>query len=145
MADAILRRLKAPTALRERVVLLIGQHMTPLTPDRKLLRRRLSSLGSEALHQLLALQEADWGGKGVDEIRENGDFMEIRSIIRQLEEEAACLSLKDLAINGHDLMAAGFSGPAIGKTLNHLLSLVLDEQLPNEKEVLLAAAQEVTP
>ena len=145
LADIILRRLKAPTALRERVVLLIGQHMTPLTPDRKLLRRRLSSLGSEALHQLLALQEADWGGKGVDEIRENGDFMEIRSLIRQLEEEDACLSLKDLAINGHDLMTIGFSGPAIGKTLNHLLSLVLDEQLPNEKEALLAAAQEVTP
>ena len=142
MADTILRRLKAPTALRERVVLLIEQHMTPLTPDRKLLRRRLSSLGSEALHQLLALQEADFGGK---EPLEYGKFQEIRSIIRRLEEEDACLSLKDLAINGHDLMAAGFSGPAIGKTLNHLLSLVLDEQLPNEKEVLLAAAQEVTP
>ena len=145
MADTILRRLKAPTALRERVVLLIEQHMTPLTPDRKLLRRRLSSLGSETLHQLLALQQADWDGKGVEEIRNDGDFREILAIIGQLEEEDACLSLKDLAINGHDLMAAGFTGPAIGKTLNHLLSLVLDEQLPNEKAALLAAAQNATP
>ncbi len=146
LADAILRRLKAPTALREQVVLLIAQHMTPLTPDRKLLRRRLSALGSEMLHRLLILQEADWGGKGVGEIRENGDFEEIRRILSGLEAEAACLSLKDLAVNGHDLMALGITGPAIGKTLNRLLTLVLDEQLPNEKNALLQTAkQEVNP
>ena len=145
VADAILRRLKAPTALREQVVLLVEQHMTPLTPDRKLLRRRLSALGSDMLHRLLILQEADWGGKGTDEIRENGDFGEIRRILEEIEAEDACLSLKDLAVNGHDLMAAGFTGPAIGKILNRLLALVLDEQLPNEKDALLQAAQEVNP
>ena len=145
MANAVLLRLKAPTALRERVVLLIGQHMTPLIPDRKILRRRLSTFGSEAVWQLLALQEADWGGKGTDEIRENGDFREIRQLLQQIEEENACLSLKNLAVSGHDLMALGFAGPAIGKTLNHLLNLVLEEQLPNEKKALLEAAKEVQP
>ena len=145
MANAVLLRLKAPTALRERVVLLIGQHMTPLIPDRKILRRRLSTFGSEAVWQLLALQEADWGGKGTDEIRENGDFREIRQILQQIEAENACLSLKNLAVSGHDLMGLGFAGPAIGKALNHLLSLVLEEQLPNEKNALLEAAKEVQP
>ena len=140
LADAILRRLKAPTALRERVVLLVEQHMTPLIPDKKILRRRLSAFGPEALHQLLALQEADWNGRGVEEVRENGDFEEIRRILAEIEAENACLSLKDLAVNGHDLMAAGITGPAIGKTLNRLLNLVLDEQLPNEKNALLVAA-----
>ena len=144
LADDILRRLKAPTALREQAVLLVEQHMTPLTPDRKLLRRRLSALGVEALHRLLTLQEADWNGKGIAEVRENGDFGEIRQILAELEAEEACLSLKDLAVNGRDLMALGLTGPAIGKTLNRLLSRVLDEQLPNEKTALLeAAAQEV--
>ena len=144
LADQILRRLKAPTALRERVVLLTEHHMTPLIPDKKLLRRRLSALGTEALGQLLELQEADWFGRGVEEIRENGDFSEIRRILSEIEAENACLSLKDLAVNGHDLMALGLTGPTIGKTLNRLLSLVLDEQLPNEKYALLeAAAQEV--
>ena len=42
-------------------------------------------------------------------------------------------------------MALGFAGPAIGKTLNHLLNLVLEEQLPNEKNALLEAAKEVQP
>ena len=145
MANAVLLRLKAPTALRERVVLLIGQHMTPLIPDRKILRRRLSTFGSEAVWQLLALQEADWGGKSTDEIRENGDFREIRQLLQQIAAENACLSLKNLAVSGHDLMALGFAGPAIGKTLNHLLNLVLEEQLPNEKNALLEAAKEAQP
>ena len=146
LADGILLRLKAPTALRQQVVQLIEQHMTPLIPDRKLLRRRLSALGSETLNRLLSLQQADWGGKGTEEIRENGDFNEIRAILAEIEAEAACLSLKDLAVNGHDLMAMGITGPAIGKTLNYLLAQVLDEQLPNEKYALLqAATQEVNP
>ena len=145
MADAILRQLKAPTALREQVVTLIEHHMTPLTPDKKILRRRLSALGSENLNRLLLLQEADWFGRGVEEIRENGDFSEIRQILSEIEAENACLSLKDLAINGHDLMDLGITGPQIGKTLNALLAQVLDEQLPNETDALLQAVQEGNP
>jgi tRNA nucleotidyltransferase (CCA-adding enzyme) len=63
IANEILLRLKAPTALREQVVLLIEQHMVKPEADRKFLRRRLSRLGSETLHQLLTLQRADMGGK----------------------------------------------------------------------------------
>ena len=55
--------MKAPTALRQQVTELIGQHMTKLEPDKKLLRRRLGKLGQERLQQLL-LQEADMGSKG---------------------------------------------------------------------------------
>ena len=138
LADAALRQLKAPTALREQAVLLIEQHMTPLIADKKLLGRRLSALGPETLHRLLVLQEADWGGKGTDELRENGDFREIRRILAEIEAENACLTLRDLAVNGHDLMDAGLRGPKIGKTLNRLLELILEEQLPNEKQALLA-------
>ena len=137
LADAILRRLKSPTALREQVVTLVAQHMTPLMPDRKLLRRRLSALGRDTLCRLLALQEADQGGA-----EETSQFAEVRQILAELEAEDACLSLKDLAVKGHDLMTLGITGPEIGKTLNALLSQVLDEQLPNEKNALLKAAQE---
>jgi tRNA nucleotidyltransferase (CCA-adding enzyme) len=49
------------------------------------------------------------------------------------------LQVSDLAVNGNDLIALGFSGPAIGQALAQLLSLVLDETLPNEHDVLLEA------
>lgn len=138
MADAILHRLKAPTVLRERVVLLIAQHMTPLEPDRKLLRRRLSQYGAEAVWQLLQLQRADFESKGVGE--QTDRFDHIAHLLTQLLEEDTCLTVRDLAIDGRDLMALGIpAGPQIGKILNTLLDQVLDETLPNEHNALLAA------
>ena len=132
IADQILLRLKAPTALRQRVTLLVEQHMTPLEPDKKLLRRRLSKLGKDAVHQLLALQQADMGAKLADDSR----FAEIRRLLEEIEAENACLSIRDLALNGHDLMALGYRGPAIGQAQQWLLEQVLDEQVENEKDAL---------
>ena len=140
MADAALLRLKAPTALRQQVVLLIEKHMTPIQPERKTVRRWLSRLGKESLEQVLTLQEADMGSKGTKNPEELAQFEQIRALISQIEAENACLSIKDLAINGRDLMALGLSGKQIGQTLQKLLDQVLDETLPNEKEPLLQAA-----
>ena len=137
MADAILRRLKAPNDLRQQVVLLIDRHMTRLEPERKFLRRWLGKLGAESIEMLLALQEADMGSKGTGKPENMLQFSQIRGILAEIQAENACLSLKDLAVNGHDLMALGYSGKDIGQTLNGLLEKVLDEQLPNEKPALL--------
>ena len=139
MANTVLHRLKAPTALRSRVVRLIELHMTPLTADRKLLRRRVAQHGFETVYDLLRLQESDVKGTGVTENALS--FAGVEEILKEIEAENACLTLKDLAISGHDLMALGFSGPAIGKTQRYLLEQVLEERLPNEKEALLTAAR----
>lgn len=141
MADAILRRLKAPTALREQVVGLIGLHMTKLEPEKKQVRRWLSRLGPETLDALLALQEADMGSKGTGIPGESAQFPRLRAIVQELQAESACLSLRDLAVNGRDLMALGLEGPQIGRCLEHLLSQVLEERLPNTKEALLEEAR----
>ena len=148
IADDILRRLKAPTALREEVVTLIGRHMTRLQPDRKLLRRQVSKYGFPMVEAQLALQQADMGSKGTVEDDGSAVFAEVRQLLADLKAEDACLSLKDLAVNGNDLMALGFQGRAIGACLNRLLELVVEERLPNKKEALLAFAagiKEKTP
>ena len=145
MADTILRRLKAPTALREQVVLLIDKHMVWLEVSKPAIRRWISRLGMQTMQQLMILQEADTGGKGTEDPAENPYFSGIQAMIRQIEEENACLTLKDLAVNGHDLMALGLQGRAIGETLNKLLASVLEEELPNEKAALLRRVQEELP
>ena len=148
IADDILRRLKAPTALREEVVPLIGRHMTRLQPDRKLLRRQVSKYGFPMVEAQLTLQQADMGSKGTVEDDGSAVFAEVRQLLADLKAEDACLSLKDLAVNGNDLMALGFQGRAIGACLNRLLELVVEERLPNKKEALLAFAagiKEETP
>ena len=142
MADAILHRLKAPNGLREQVVTLIAHHMTRLEPEKKLLRRRLSQFGWDTVEQLLQLQEADMGSKGTGKPGEMDQFAEIRRLLDEIRAENACLTLRDLAIDGRDLMAIGFRpGPALGQCLDRLLSQVLDETLPNERDALLQAAR----
>lgn len=137
IADSILLRLKAPTVLRRQVVFLIEKHMLPLVLDKKILRRRLSRYGEDALRQLLALQQADFCGKGV--LGTPPPFEQIIALLDEILSENSCLKVSDLAVNGNDLIALGFSGPAIGQALAQLLSLVLDETLPNEHDVLLEA------
>ena len=141
IADEVLHRLKAPNQLREQVTELIGLHMTKIEPERKAVRRWLGRLGPEAMDALLTLQEADMGSKGTGKGEEMLQFPQLRSLIDEIRAEDACLSLKDLAVNGHDLMALGFSGREVGERLHYLLDLVLDEKIENTKEALLEAAK----
>ena len=137
LANEILQELKAPTALRERVVLLIDKHMTPLQPDRKLLRRRLSQYGQEAVQQLLQLQKADYAAMG--KAGDAPDYAAAEDLLTQLLLEKPPMTPKDLAISGHDVMALGYSGPAVGQALNWLLEQVLEEKIPNQRQELLDA------
>lgn len=140
MANSILLRMKTSTALRRQVVDLVQWHMTPLEPDKRLLRRRLGKLGFSAVWDLLALQQADLGGKASPEERHR--FQQIADLLKEIESEDSCLSLKDLAINGADLIALGFTpGPGIKQCLAHLLSAVQEEQLENKKDALLNSAR----
>ncbi len=104
-----MHRLKAPTALRERVNILIRNHMTRLEEDKKLLKRRVRSLGWEAVEQLLRLQEADMGSKGTGEDNGSAVFAEVRQLLADLKTEDACLNLKALAVNGNESQLRGRS------------------------------------
>ena len=123
---------------------LIELHMTPVPAQRNVVRRRLSHFGPERLELLLRLQEADLSSKGtgVPSQTKAEHFQQVRSLMAQLLEEEACFSLRDLAVNGHDLIQLGIpSGKALGSCLQSLLDAVMDETLPNEKEALLEAAK----
>ncbi len=142
MAREALLRLKAPTLLREQAELLIEKHMVWFPLDKKVIRRWISRLGFEMFRDLIALQRSDCLGTGTAAEAELAHFDQIEAFIREIEEENTCLTLKDLAVNGHDLMALGYQGRDIGEKLNWLLNRVLNEELPNEKTALIAALEE---
>ena len=143
MANEVLLQLKAPTALRERVTAMIERHMVPLDPDKKLLRRRLSRYGVQGVEDLFALQLADFSSKGVHRKRnEEEHFCQVRQLLDEIVQENACLRIRDLAIDGRDLMDLGVDpGPNLGRILTNLLDQVIDERLPNEKQALLEAVK----
>jgi tRNA nucleotidyltransferase (CCA-adding enzyme) len=94
---------------------------------------------------LLTLQQADMGSKGTGIPREAEQFPILEALIGEILAENACLTVKDLAVNGNDLLASGFApGPELGRKLQWLLEQVQDERLPNEKQALLQACKEET-
>lgn len=142
IADQVLRRLKAPTALREQVCFLVDNHMLLLNTDKKLLKRYLSRYGEETLRKMIALQKADHGGKGIKNDPDNANLDEVSAALDEVVAECSCLHIKDLAINGQDLMDLGFApGPKLGQCLQALLQLILEDKLPNEKQTLLEKAK----
>ena len=143
MADQILLELRAPTALREEAVWLAGNHMTYFQPSVKSIRKMLSRHGKERLMKLLSLHRADLLGKDAEDITPAlVRLEEIQEMILRIEAEEGRFTLRDLAVNGRDLMDAGIeAGPKMKEILSQLLDLVLSEKLPNEKESLLAHAK----
>ena len=66
-----------------------------------------------------------------------------REIYQQILANGECVSLKQLAVNGHDLIAAGRKpGKELGELLERLLLLVLNDPKQNTKEILLQKAAE---
>ena len=142
MAKEILKRMHAPSALRDQVVLLIANHMTQLPADKKILRRRIIQFGWDTLEKLVLLQRADLSSKGIREQEQHDRFDRVEELLEEIRRENECLSLRDLAVNGNDLRALGYEGREIGSCLENLLGQVVDETLENTREALLSAAEQ---
>lgn len=145
IARDVMAALKMDNATRDRVVLLAVHHDDEISADTRVLRHALHDLGEEALRQLLWMQRGDELSKGtLDPVQVNGNFDAVEQSLDALLATRPCVSLKQLAVTGGDLLASGFpKGKAVGLCLNQLLSAVLDERLPNEKQALLAEAQRI--
>lgn len=137
LADGMLRRLRFPNDFRERVVRLVDWHDRDIPRTDKGVRRALRLLGEEELRLLLDLKRADNLAQAA---AYRGRQLEIdrgEAILDRLLAEDACFSLRQLAVNGNDLMALGLRGPAVGQALEKLLSRVVDGELPNDRAALL--------
>ncbi len=147
IAEKVLTGLKVDNATRDRVLLLIGSHGWPVTPERRLLKRRLNRLGEEALRQLIEVKRADALATGTkDAAAVEAHRVDTLSALDALLAEQPCVTLRDMAVNGRDMMALGAKGRAVGETLQWLLEQLLDDALPNERDALLSAAREhLTP
>ena len=99
----------------------------------------------EVLFKLLDLKAADNLAQAPEYADRLKGYEEIRAIANEMIAENACFSLKDLAVNGGDLInECGFKpGKAIGDVLSALLDAVISEELPNDREILIARAVEL--
>ena len=144
-AEKILKKLKFSNAQCEYVCHLIENHMFKYTPDwsDSAVRRFLVKTGLEYVDDLFDLRLADMYGKYNEPVRLHDsaackELIEFRERIRKIEQQKNALSVKDLAINGKDLIQNGFEpGKKLGFILNHLLDCVIEDPKMNTREKLL--------
>lgn len=135
-------RLKLDRATANDLVTLVEAHDIPLSTERKILLRRLRKFGEKNLRRLFAIHRADRIATGTrSEEEKNEDTHDLVAALDALLAENPCYSLKQLAVSGTDLLGLGMKGPEIGKTLDSLLSGVIDGKVENSKESLLEHAR----
>ena len=148
IAARVTDNLRCDRACQERVTRLVLYHDIPLrnedgspATDRRFLLRRLNQFGEKDLRALFRIHRADRIATGITSPeREDARMAQRMEALDALLRERPCFTLRDLAVNGSDLTALGFRGPAVGRALNGLLNAVMEGRLPNEKEALLEAA-----
>lgn len=141
LADQMLLRLRCSNAFRETAVRLVEWHDRDIPRTDRSVRKALRLFGETDLRRLIALKRADNLAQAPEFHGWQRELDKAEAILEQLLAEDACFSLKQLAVNGHDLLTLGLTGPAIGQTLNELLDRVVSGELPNEHAALLEQAR----
>jgi len=139
MANQMLRALKFDRDTRQKVVCLVENHDAAICATDKNIRRWLHKLGREMFFQLLEVKRADNMGQAYETVRERLDELQrIQCRAGEMLAEEQCFSIKDLAVNGKDILNTGIpEGPEIGRILNNLMDKILNGEVQNEKERLL--------
>jgi tRNA nucleotidyltransferase (CCA-adding enzyme) len=148
--DAIMRRLKFSTEIRERVVHLVRHHLVMYERgwSAASIRRWVRKIGRDNVGQLMALARADIAGKGPAQVPLDStllDHLAERLTTLQVNEPIV-QNTSELAISGRDVMQEwGIGpGPQIGAALRELLELVTDRPELNEREALLGELRQRT-
>jgi tRNA nucleotidyltransferase (CCA-adding enzyme) len=143
LANGVLRRLRYPNDLRERVVRIVRHHVFLLGEgDAAEARRMLARYGEGLTFDLLDHWHADLRGRDLSE--SVAQRLERLAVFRETVEIelGSPHRLSDLAVDGTDLIGIGYEpGPALGKALQALLDEVVDDPALNRRELLLERAQ----
>lgn len=142
IARRALHAMKCDRKRLDRVLLLVEKHDLVMNGTEKQLKRIVRQIGEDAARELLLLHRADVSAQAAchraERVEEADRLLQMLEALRAAD---ACMSLKQLAVTGGDLLAAGMpQGKTIGDALNRLLEAVIEGELPNEHDVLLHAA-----
>lgn len=144
MAKVILRRLKFDNETIRIVSRLIGFHDYRFPAERRSVRRAVWKVGEDLFPMLLQVKEADTMAQSLYEREEKLEWIaKVEKLYREILKDRECLSLKDLAVTGRDLIRAGCApGPELGRILNEMLQDVLEHPEHNNKEYLLQSIRQ---
>ena len=139
IAKEVVDRLRFDNCSQRSIVELVLYHDAIIEPTTKVVKRWLNKIGEQQLWRLLDIRMADIlaHSEGTRESRVER-CIAIKNIAKDIIASRQCFQLKDMAVNGNDVIAAGISqGKQIGETLNWLLNMVINGEVKNDKDELL--------
>ncbi|MBO5033223.1 MAG: CCA tRNA nucleotidyltransferase [Lachnospiraceae bacterium] len=138
MAAQILKRLKFDNDTITKVRKYVQYHDYNVEPNARAVRRAVNKIGEDSFSQVMELRRADTLAQSSYQQEEKlARLDEVERLYAQILEKQQCLSLKNLAVSGNDLMALGVpKGRAVGEMLNRLLEEVLQNPENNTQEYL---------
>ena len=145
LTEKILKRLRFSNNIIEDVVELVRYHDMEMAATKPFIKRTLNKMGEKQFYRLIELKMLDKCGQRRDEnfLDKLLYLLSIKSLIGKVKEEESCFQLKNLDINGKDIMNLGVpEGKIIGVVLEYLLNLVINEEVENKKEDLLEKVKE---
>ena len=145
LTKSIMHRLKFDNDTLRKVSKLVLYHDDRMPATMKHVRRAMNRISAELFPYYMKVRMADTLAQSDyqrDKKLEN--LAGIEKCYQEILEKKQCVSLKELKINGQDLIAAGIEkGPKIGQTLQTLLQEVIEEPEKNTREYLLARIKEL--
>ena len=132
-----LKRLRFDNETVNKVQLLVKQHDAYIDEDSKTLKRKLNRFGEQALRDLISVQRADTLGLADEYHKRLAHFEKLEKNLCTIVESNNCFTVKNLDLNGNDIIALGLKSKEIGDALNLLLEAVIDEKVENCKESLI--------
>lgn len=145
MAEKIMKRLTFDNETRDTVGRLIRWHDYRMEPRAGAVRRAASKIGPDMIWMLFLVQYADVLAQNPSTFEDKlGRLDRVMEIYQQIELEEQALSIKELAVDGKDLIQAGIEpGPRLGTVLRQLLELVLESPEYNDREKLLEEVEKI--
>lgn len=143
MTEEIMTRLRFDNDTKNKVVTLVKFHDSPImlndgiAPDRKRLKRIMSQIGKDLIFDLMEVKRCDNSAQNPIYYRGDKFYENTLNMIKEIIIENECFSVKDLKINGNDLISLGYKGKEIGEKLNTCLEAVIDGKIKNEYDDLI--------
>lgn len=145
IAEKILERLRFDNKSIDRILRLIRFHDMDIIPQPKAVAKAVSTVGGDLFEDLLKVKRADITAQNPADADEGIGYLDrIENIYKELLEDNSCLRLRDLAVNGRDLIGLGFrEGREIGEALHFLFEKVIEDPSLNDKAVLMRIAGDI--
>lgn len=141
-AELILKRLKYDNKTIKTITSLIKYHDFKFRNISDI-KKIMSLIGNDLFFTLIDVQKADADSKDGKVLTDINDLEWLRKSAEDIIKNNECLNIKDMNINGNDLIEKGFQGNQIGFILNVLLQEILENKIENNYDSLIKRALEI--